>query len=328
METRYAIQINKGSSQLEGFVPAGILPKDLHLDKKTVPGLAKDLVKSASLEAAARRLPSRHLLALGDSRTVLAGVPSESIHLVVTSPPYWTLKDYLPRNGQMGHIQDYEEFVRELDRVWAECMRLLVPGGRMAVVVGDVCLPRRKAGRHLVYPLHASIQEHCRALGFDNLSPIFWRKISNAQYEAGGGGLLGKPYEPNGVLKNEVEFILLQRKPGGYRTPEPAQRLLSIIPEPLHKAWFTQVWDIHGASTKDHPAPYPLPLAERLVRMFSFAGDTVLDPFVGSGTTSEAAALWGRNSIGVDVEPSYLHMARARLEALPGAFGSKDTLSS
>lgn len=166
-------------------------------------------------------------------------------------------------------------------------------------------------------PLHASIQEHCRRLGFNNLAPIIWHKIANAVYEASGngGGFLGKPYEPNSVIKNDIEFILMERKPGGYRSPSLATRILSVIPADQHKSWFQQIWTgVTGASTKQHPAPYPLQLAERLIRMFSFVGDTVLDPFMGTGTTNVAAAKWGRNSIGVEVDPHYFDMAIKRLD--------------
>ena len=152
-------------------------------------------------------------------------------------------------------------------------------------------------------------------LGFDNLAPIIWHKISNAAYEVeGGGGFLGKPYEPNAVIKNDIEFILMQRKPGGYRTPDLPTKILSLISADNHKKWFQQIWaGVTGASTKEHPAPYPIELAERLVRMFSFVGDTVLDPFLGTGTTTVAAAKWGRNSIGFEVDRHYFRMAEKRI---------------
>ena len=163
-------------------------------------------------------------------------------------------------------------------------------------------------------PLHASIQERCRKIGYDNLAPIIWYKIANAIYEAGGGGFLGKPYEPNAVVKNDIEFILMERKPGGYRSPDDATRLLSVIAVDEYQQWFQQIWSgVTGASTKDHPAPYPIELAERLVRMFSFAGDTVLDPFSGTCTTSVACARSGRNSIGVEVDPEYFKYGHQRL---------------
>lgn len=162
--------------------------------------------------------------------------------MVVTSPPYWTLKKYDDGANQLGRIADYDAFVAEIAKVWSECNRVLAPGGRLVVVVGDVCLSRRRHGRHVVYPLHASIQESCRRIGFDNLAPIIWHKIANADFEMGPGGFLG-------------------------------------------------------------------------MRMFSFVGDTVLDPFMGTGTTSLAAASAGRNSVGVEVSADYLDMARRRFLA-------------
>ncbi len=217
----------------------------------------------------------------------------------------------------MGHIADYEAFVKELNKVWQHCFRVLVPGGRLICVVGDVCLSRRKnEGEHTVVPLHASIQVECRTIGFSNLAPIIWHKIANAKFEAegNGGGFLGKPYEPNAVIKNDIEFILMQRRPGGYRSPSIETRVLSVIGSADHKAWFQQVWTgLTGASTKNHPAPFPVDLAERLIRMFSFVGDTVLDPFMGTGSTNLAAAKWGRNSIGIEVDPHYFDMAGSRL---------------
>ena len=250
----------------------------------------------------------------GDAR-FLSGIEDKSVHLIVTSPPYWTLKKYPENEAQLGQVEDYERFLSELDAVWQHCFRLLVPGGRLVIVVGDVCLPRRRYGRHVVFPLHASIQEHCRGIGFDNLAPIIWHKIANAQFEVeGGSSFLGKPYEPNAVVKNDIEFILFQRRPGGYRQPTSAARVLSLIPSPLHHQLFQQIWTLNGASTREHPAPFPLALAERLVRMFSFVGDTVLDPFMGSGTTNLAAARLGRNSIGVEIEKSYFEQARRRLQ--------------
>lgn len=234
-------------------------------------------------------------------------ITDESVHLIVTSPPYWTLKKYIDHQDQLGSIDNYKLFLHELDKVWQHCYRVLVPGGRVVCIVGDVCLSRRKNnGRHTVVPLHASIQDHCREIGFDNLAPIIWYKIANAQYEAhgNGAGFLGKPYESNGVIKNDIEYILMQRKHGAYRKPSLATRILSIISDENYKQWFQAIWsNVVGASTRYHPAPYPEELAERLIRMFSFVGDTILDPFMGTGTTVIAAEKWGRNSIGVEVEP-------------------------
>jgi DNA modification methylase len=267
---------------------------------------------------------TKHTLHQGDARH-LDWIPSESIHLIVTSPPYWTLKEYPQHQGQLGMIADYDAFHDELEKVWRHCFRVLVPGGRLVCVVGDVCLSRRRHGRHMVMPLHADIVVRARKIGFDNLSPIFWYKIANARYEVengNGAGFLGKPYEPNAIVKNDVEFILMLRKPGGYRQPSDEQREVSRLTKEEHQEWFQQVWNgLTGESTRNHPAPYPEELAYRLVRMFSFVGDTVLDPFMGTGTTLLAAARCNRNSVGVEIEPSYVKLAKSRLESqLEGLF--------
>jgi len=259
--------------------------------------------------------PTIHRLINGDARD-LSFIDDESVHLLVTSPPYWNLKRYNENPDQLGHIQDYETFLGELERVWRHVFRILVPGGRMVCVVGDVCVARRDFGRHLVFPLHADICVICRRIGFDNLNPIVWHKIANASYEVHNGSkFLGKPYEPNAIIKNDMEFILMQRKPGGYRQPTQEQREASRISKAEFDRWFQQIWNITGASTKHHPAPFPLELATRLVRMFSFAGDTVLDPFCGSGTTMVAALRTDRNSIGVEIDPEYCRMAARYLKA-------------
>jgi modification methylase len=303
---------------------ASLLPEWAHSlgDLQTaIPELAKDARRIAELDCALGRVETIHRSIRGDAR-VLDGLEANSVHLVVTSPPYWTLKEYRDSDGQLGHIGDYDSFLEELDQVWGRSFEALVPGGRLVCVVGDVCLSRRKnGGRHTVVPLHASIQEHCRAIGYDNLAPIIWNKIANVAYEAenAGGGFLGKPYEPNAVIKNDIEFILMERKPGGYRSPSNAARLLSIISDENHKAWFTQIWTgITGASTRRHPAPYPESLAERLIRMFSFVGDTVLDPFSGMGTTTVAAIACGRNSISYEIDDQYIGMARRRISGVAG----------
>jgi len=256
-----------------------------------------------------------HRLINGDARD-LTFMEDESVHLVVTSPSYWNLKRYNENPDQLGHVADYETFLGELEKVWRHVFRILVPGGRLVCVVGDVCVARRDFGRHLVFPLHADICVICRRLGFDNLNPIIWHKISNASYEVTNGSkFLGKPYEPNAIIKNDTEFILMQRKPGGYRQPTTAQRDASRISKEEFNRWFQQIWNLTGASTRHHPAPFPLELATRLVRMFSFSGDTVLDPFCGSGTTMVAAFRTGRNSIGIEIDPEYCRMAARYLKA-------------
>jgi DNA modification methylase len=258
-----------------------------------------------------------HRLHLGDARD-LSWIPDASVHLVVTSPPYWTLKEYAPGNqDQMGHFEDYEHFLSALDRVWSECKRVIVGGGRICCVVGDVCIPRKKGGRHYLVPLHSDIQVRARKLGLDCLQPIFWHKIANGVTEAegNGAGFYGKPYQPGGIIKNDIEYILFLRKGGEYRSVPTLQKALSMLTRDEMKTWQRSIWsDLRGASTRDgHPAPYPVEVAERLIKMFSFAGDTVLDPFAGTGSTSQAAIMSGRNSIANDIEPAYIEIARQRM---------------
>jgi len=269
---------------------------------------------------------THHTVVRGDARD-LSFIPSESVHLVVTSPPYWTLKRYTDEAGQLGHISEYEEFLSELKKVWQECYRILVPGGRMVCVVGDVLLSRRSFGRHWVVPLHADIAVQCRYIGFDNLNPIIWYKIANATYEVNNGGsFLGKPYEPNAIIKSDIEYILMQRKAGGYRSPTEQQRDLSRISKDDYGKWFRQIWEIGGSSTREHPAPFPLEVAKRLVRMFSFWGDTVVDPFSGSGTTMLAAMETGRNSIGIEISRDYCKNAYSRLGRANSTLFSNKTI--
>jgi len=307
---------------LETYVPDEL--RDRADDQTAIPAIAKNRRQLALIAEAVQQVPTAHAIHLGDAREMR--LAAETVHLVVTSPPYWTLKDYRDTEGQLGHIEGYDEFLNELDKVWRRCFKALVPGGRLVCVVGDVCLSRRRNnGRHTVVPLHASIQERCRAIGFDNLAPIIWHKIANAVHEVeNGSSFLGKPYEPNSVIKNDIEFILMQRKPGGYRTPSLASRVLSVISAGNHKEWFQQIWTrLPGASTKHHPAPYPLELAKRLIQMFSFVGDTVVDPFLGTGTTTLAAMQTGRNSIGYEIDPEYLRRAKKIIhEANSGFFAT------
>ena len=309
---KYYKQGVKLNMELDKYLPSELAQID-KLDN-AIPKIAKDERLISIINQTLQSLPTWHDFHRIDSRKATFIEPN-SVHLALTSPPYWTLKEYRDGPDQLGHVDDYTEFLAALDEIWQICLDALVPGGRLICVVGDVCLSRRNnQGEHTVVPLHAAIQEHCRTLGFSNLAPIIWHKIANASYEVEGNSrFLGKPYEPNGVIKNDIEYILMLRKPGGYRSPSKAQRILSVIADKDHKTWFQQIWQgLNGASTKGHPAPYPLDLANRLIRMFSFAGDTVLDPFMGSGTTNLSAAIAGRNSIGLEVDPVYLDMAATR----------------
>ena len=259
---------------------------------------------------------TKHVLNLGDARE-LDWIPDASVHLVLTSPPYWTLKKYNDHPDQLGDVADYEVFLDELDKAWHHCFRVLVEGGRLVIVIGDVCIARRRnKGRHLVMPLHADISVRARRLGFDYLTPIFWHKIANASYEVeNGSSFLGKPFEPNAIIKNDTEYILMLRKPGSYRKPTEEQRRLSKLSKEDHARWFRSSWtDVPGASTKEHPAPFPVELAHRIVRMFSFTCDTVLDPFTGTGSTALAALRNDRNSVSNEIDPTYFTLAVRRLQ--------------
>jgi site-specific DNA-methyltransferase (adenine-specific) len=243
------------------------------------------------------------------------------VHLIVTSPPYFNIKPYESEAAgkQLARLLDYEAFLDELTKCIMEWNRVLVPGGRVCCVVGDVLVPRRKGGRHRILPLPADIMVRARRAGLDALTPILWFKIGNRTNEAGGGssGYYGKPYQPGAVIKNDFEHVLMLRKPGAYRTTSMLQKALSMLQKDEMDGWQRPFWDdIRGASLRNgHPAPFPSELAERLIRMFSFSGDTVLDPFCGSGSTAVAACRSGRNSLSSDVEISYVNAAVSRLKA-------------
>lgn len=274
------------------------------------------LVEGHGPTGAHEALATIHLLHCGDARH-LEWVPDASVHLVVASPPYWTLKRYREYPGQLGAVADYEAFLDELDTVWRHCARVLVPGGRLICVVGDVCLARRRNhGRHLVMPLHADISVRCRRLGLDYLTPIYWYKIANARYEVeNGSSFLGEPYEPNAIIKNEVEYLLMLRKPGGYRTSTAQQRCLSKLTKTEHATWFRFFWtDIPGPSTRQHPAPFPVELVYRLIRMYSFVGDTAVDPFAGTCATTVAAMKAQRHSLANELDPEYFRLGVERVK--------------
>lgn len=256
-----------------------------------------------------------HEIIEGDARK-LSQFANESVQFVCTSPPYAFLKEYPGHPDQLGNIASYDKFLDELDDVWAECLRVLVPGGRVACVVGDVCVSRRSGGRHYVLPLSADLQVRARRIGFDNLTPIRWLKVANIKLEASRSSrFLGKPNLPNGIVKNDVEHILFFRKPGGYRKPTKQMEELSFITTDDYAKWFSPVWeDVSGQLRRDHPAPYPTEIPRRLIRMFSFVGDVVLDPFAGTGTTAMAAIETGRNSASVEIEPKYVDLIERRIK--------------
>jgi len=314
---------------LRDYVPESLRPLlDDEFDLRTaIPDLASDEGRLRDIEKAVESVETTHTIRRGDSRDIELAYP---VDLVVTSPPYLDLIEYDgDEDGQIGDISEIESFREDLRSVWRECYDSLVPGGRMCVVVGDVLRSRSDHGRHRMIPIHASILEDARRAGFDSLAPIIWYKIGNTGTESGDRSrFLGKPYEPGAVIENDVEYILLFRKPGGYRSPSDSQRLLSTIPADYHQTLFTQVWDdLPGARREDHPAPYPESLAERLVTMFSFVGDRILDPFGGTGTTGVAASRLGRDSLSVEISPEYVRSAENRLRNEANKLTNLDSMS-
>lgn len=258
-------------------------------------------------------VPTTHLIAHGDSRR-LDWIADDEIPLVVTSCPYFDLKAYDDGPGQLAAIESYEAFLAAMDDVLRECLRVLMPGGRLALNVGDVLRSRAQHGEHHVLPLHADLLVRSRALGFRTLNGIIWRKKTNCAYEGAGRGTLGRPGQPNGIIKSEAEHILLMRKPGPYRSVSHALARASHISQSEYDTFFQQVWDIPGArADRGHPAPFPIEIPYRLIRMFSHANDTVLDVFGGSATTALGAAKAGRNSICVDAAHTYVARAIERV---------------
>jgi site-specific DNA-methyltransferase (adenine-specific) len=252
----------------------------------------------------------------GDIGDLLMAEALPDVHLTVTSPPYADLISYgaISTLGQMGELgfHDWSDGMRE---ILYHLRDLTVDGGRAVINIGDMCVARKKAGRHFTFPLAASLTMSAFDGGWDVLTPIRWEKVANISLEASSSsGVLGKPNQPGGIIKNDAESILLFRKPGAYRKPTREQIRAAHIPSDDYRQMFRGTWkDIPGTSSPDHPAPFPLEIPSRLIRMFSFPGDLVLDPFAGTGTTLLAAKRLDRKSIGVEVEERYCELIAKRL---------------
>ncbi len=256
-----------------------------------------------------------HQVVIGDARS-MRRIQDRSVHLVVTSPPYWQLKDYGdPR--QIGFHDSYEDYIAALDGVWAECERVLAPGCRMAINIGDQFARAEVYGRYRVIPIREAIGRSCEKLGLDPMGAIIWQKVTTCN-TSGGGVVMGSfPYPRNGVIKLDYEFILIYKKPG---TPPPVareQKEAGRMTAAEWNEWFYGHWHFPGARQEEHIAVFPEELPRRLIKMFTFPGEIVLDPFLGSGTTAQVAAALGRSSIGYEINPNFLPIIRKKLGFTP-----------
>jgi site-specific DNA-methyltransferase (adenine-specific) len=256
---------------------------------------------------------TQHRIILADSQS-MPELDEASVHFVVTSPPYWCIKDYA-HPGQIGHDQTYDEYLAALRNVLTECHRVLHPGCRMAVNIGDQYLRATEHGRYRVQPIPADIAIMARdEIGFDFMGNIIWRKVSTTN-TTGGGDWMGSTYYPkDGHITYEHEYIVVLRKQGSWARPSDEAKERSRLTKEQRSRWFRGVWDdIHPERQNEHAAVFPVELPRRLIRMYSFYGETVLDPFMGSGTTALAAALEGRHSIGYEINPEFEALIREKL---------------
>lgn len=240
-------------------------------------------------------------------------VPDKSVHLVVTSPPYWQLKDYGIEN-QIGYHEDYETYINNLNLVWKECYRVLDNGCRLCVNIGDQFARAVYYGRYKVIPIRTEIIKFCESIGFDYMGAIIWQKQTTTN-TTGGASLMGSfPTPRNGILSIDYEFILIFKKLGN-----PTKKVSKEIKERSKltteewKEYFAGHWYFGGVKQDGHIAMFPEELPKRLIKMFAFKGDTVLDPFMGSGTTALAARNLERNSIGYEINPEFIEIAKEKL---------------
>ena len=248
-------------------------------------------------------MSTKHLLINGDSRK-MSLIPDESVQLIVTSPPYWQLKDY-GANGQIGFNDTYEEYINNLNLVWKECHRILMPGCRMCVNIGDQFARSVYYGRYKVVSIHSEIIRFCESVGFDYMGSIIWQKPTS-MHTTGGEKVMGSyPYPRGGIVKIDFEHILLFKKLGKAPMPSRESKEASALTMKEWNEYFSSHWTFSGAKQNRHLAVFPEELPKRLIKMFTFVGDTVCDPFMGSGTTALAARNLGRNSIGYEVNNDF-----------------------
>jgi len=257
---------------------------------------------------------------IGDSRR-MDEVPADSIHLVVTSPPYWSLKDYGIKH-QIGYGQTLHEYLKDLYRVWKESYRVLEPGRRLVINIGDQFARSLVYGRYKIIPLHAEVIAQCEDIGFDYMGSIVWQKKTTMN-TTGGANVMGSyPYPPNGMIEIDYEHILIFKKPGESRRVSPEIKKMSQLTREEWKEYFSGHWYFGGARQIDHQAMFPEELPRRLVKMFTFVGETVLDPFLGSGTTAKVALELGRNVVGYEINKEFLELIRRKV----GISGARPSL--
>ena len=261
-------------------------------------------------------MKTQHKIIIGDSRW-MSEVADESVHLVITSPPYWQLKDY-GKGGQIGFNDSYEAYINNLNLVWRECHRVLHKGCRLCVNVGDQFARSVYYGRYKVVPIRTEIIKFCETSGFDYMGAIIWQKVTTC-HTTGGATIMGSyPYPRNGILKLDYEFILIFRKYGMQPKVKKEIKERSRLTKQEWNLFFAGHWNFPGEKQDRHLAAFPEELPRRLIKMFSFVGDRVLDPFLGSGTTSVAAMCLNRNSTGYEINEDYLPIIEKRLSLTGG----------
>jgi len=256
-------------------------------------------------------LKTIHKIIHGDSRQMNC-LAEKSIHLVITSPPYWQLKDYGTEN-QIGFHESYESYINNLNLVWKECHRVLHPGCRLCINIGDQFARSVYYGRYKVIPIRTEIIKFCETIGFDYMGAVIWQKVTTTN-TTGGATIMGSfPYPRNGILKIDYEFILLLKKQGNPPKPTKEQKNLSSMTKEQWNTFFSGHWNFAGVKQNGHIAMFPEELPARLIKMFAFVGDTVLDPFLGSGTTSLAARNLGRSSVGYEINSDFIPTIKDKL---------------
>nr|BAL58221.1 modification methylase MjaI [uncultured prokaryote] len=256
-------------------------------------------------------MKTTHKIIIGDSRW-MREVPDESVHLVITSPPYWQLKGY-GNSRQIGFNDTYEEYINNLNLVWKECHRVLHKGCRLCINIGDQFARSVYYGRYKVIPIRTEIIKFCETIGFDYMGAIIWQKVTTC-HTTGGATVMGSyPYPRNGILKLDYEFILIFKKYGNPPKVSKEIKERSKLSDEEWNKYFTGQWNFPGEKQDEHLAMFPEELPRRLIKMFSFVGETVLDPFLGSGTTTLAARNLGRNSIGYEINEDFLPIIKEKV---------------